>query len=95
MMRNVNPPLAPILLGKPQMLPRPTAEPTAAMRNPNVDPKPFLSSMFSLLKHKFCFRKFLLSRNAPEKGAKIYLCKPKKPPQAYVQSIQDSFLVYN
>ena len=48
-MRNVKPPEAPILLGKPQILPRPTAEPTAAIRNPKLVPKPFLSSIFSLL----------------------------------------------
>ena len=36
MIRKVKPPLLPILKGKPQMLPRPTAEPMAAIRKPKL-----------------------------------------------------------
>ena len=35
--RNAAPPLEAALVGKPQMLPSPTAEPDAAIRNPNLD----------------------------------------------------------
>ena len=34
--KNVKPPDFPILYGKPQMFPRPTAEPMAASRNPTL-----------------------------------------------------------
>jgi len=49
MTRKAKPPLAPILYGKPQMFPSPTADPTAAIRKPKplVHCPLLLSSMFT------------------------------------------------
>ena len=44
--KNANPPLAPILYGNPQILPKPTAEPIAAIKNPKLLPHWPLLSLF-------------------------------------------------
>ena len=66
--RNTAPPLLPILYGKPQILPRPTAEPIEAMRKPKLLPQPPRLDLISVsTRSLLIFSHF--SQNTVPKGA--------------------------